>query len=43
MTDPERIPGLSGPTLVLLSASEALNADIWTTATVTQTYLAGSL
>jgi hypothetical protein len=43
MTDPRRIAGLLGPTLVVLSASEAINARIWATVSVTQTYLAGSL
>lgn len=42
MTDPKRIAGLLGPTLVVLSASEATNAHIWATVSVTQTYLAGS-
>jgi len=43
MTDPKRIAGLLGPTLVVLSVSEAINADIWSAVSVTQTYLAGSL
>jgi uncharacterized membrane protein YhaH (DUF805 family) len=43
MTDPKRIAGLLGPTLVALTASEAMNAHIWATVPVTQTYLAGSL
>ena len=43
MTDPKRIAGLLGPTLVVLSLSEAINPHIWATVSVTQTYLAGSL
>ena len=43
MADPKRIAGLLGPTLVVLAASEAVNAHIWTAVPATQTYLAGSL
>jgi hypothetical protein len=43
MTDPKRIAGLVGPTLVVLAASEALNANIWTGVSAAQTYLAGAL
>jgi len=43
MTDPKRIAGLLGPTLVVLSLSEAINAHIWATVSAAQTYLAGAL
>jgi len=43
MTDPKRIAGLLGPTLVVLSVSEMITADIWASVSVTQTYLAGAL
>jgi len=43
MTDPKRIAGLLGPTLVALTASEATNAHIWATVSATQTHLAGSV
>jgi len=43
MTDPRRIAGLLGPTLIALTASEALNPHIWTNVPVTQIYLAGTL
>lgn len=43
MTDPKRIAGLLGPTLVVLSVSEAMNAHIWADVAITQTYLAGAL
>jgi uncharacterized membrane protein YhaH (DUF805 family) len=43
MTDSRRIAGLLGPTLIVLSASEAVNAHIWANVPATQVYLAGSL
>ena len=43
MTDPKRIAGLLGPTLVVLSLSEAINPQIWATVSAPQTYLAGAL
>ena len=43
MTNSRRIAGLIGPTLVVLSISEAMNSHIWVTVPATQTYLAGSL
>jgi len=43
MSDPRRIAGLLGPTLIALSVSEALTAHIWADVPVTQVYLAGTL
>ena len=43
MADPKRLAGLLGPTLVVLTVSEVINAHIWATVSVTQIYLAGSL
>lgn len=43
MTNSKRLAGLIGPTLMVLTISEALTSQIWLTVTVTQTYLAGTL
>ena len=43
MTDSRHLAGLLGPTLIVLSASEAMNAHIWAGVSTTQVYLAGSL
>jgi hypothetical protein len=43
MTNSKHIAGLVGPTLIALNISEMMNAHIWATVPVTQTYLAGAL
>lgn len=43
MAETQRIAKILGPTLIALSASEAVNPHIWTGVPVTQVYLAGSL
>lgn len=43
MTNSKRLAGVIGPTLVVLSLSEALTSHIWLNVTATQTYLAGAL
>jgi len=43
MTNSKRLAGIIGPTLIVLSISEALTSDIWSNVTATQTYLAGAL
>jgi uncharacterized membrane protein YhaH (DUF805 family) len=43
LTDSRRIAGLLGPTLIALSASEMVTADIWVNVPATQVYLAGCL
>lgn len=43
MANSKRLAGLIGPTLIVLSISEALNAHIWLTVSATQTYLVGTL
>jgi len=43
VAETQHIARILGPTLVVLSASEAANPDIWTGVPVTQVYLAGSL
>jgi hypothetical protein len=43
LTDSRRIAGLLGPTLIALTASEVVTADIWVNVPATQAYLAGCL
>ena len=43
MTNSKRLAGLIGPTIIVLTISEALTSEIWLTVTATQTYLAGTL
>jgi hypothetical protein len=43
MTNSKQIAGLVGPTLIVMTISEALNAQIWANVPATQTYLAGLL
>jgi hypothetical protein len=43
MTNSKRLAGLIGPTLIVLSISEALTSHIWLNVSATQTYLAGAL
>ncbi len=43
MTNSKHIAKLLGPALIVMNISEAMNAHIWATVSVTQTYLAGSL
>lgn len=43
MANSKQLAGLIGPTLIVLSISEALNSKIWLTVPATQTYLAGAL
>jgi hypothetical protein len=43
MTNSKQIAGLVGPTLIVMTISESLNAQIWANVPATQTYLAGLL
>ena len=43
MTNSKQLAGLIGPTLIVLSISEAINSHIWINVSPAQTYLAGSL
>ncbi|WP_421933293.1 hypothetical protein [Phenylobacterium sp.] len=43
MADPRHIAGLAGPTLMVVTASEALNLDIWSGVSPTLVYLNGVL
>ena len=43
MTNSKRLAGLIGPTLIVLTISEALTSHIWVNVPATQTYLAGAL
>jgi hypothetical protein len=43
MTNSKQLAGLIGPTLIVLSISEALTPQIWLKVPATQTYLAGAL
>jgi len=43
MTDSQRIAGLLGPTLVVVSLSEAINLQIWTDVAPPVVYMSGTL
>jgi len=43
MANSKHIAKLLGPTLIVMTISEVMNAHIWASVSVTQTYLAGSL
>ena len=43
MTDSQRIAGLLGPTLVVVSLSEATNLQIWTNVALPVVYISGIL